>query len=62
MGAYTLQVELQGFKRAVQENINLEVGQKARIDLSLEVGAVTETVGVATAPPLLVLRKRLLVA
>lgn len=45
VGAYTLQVELQGFKKAVQENINLEVGQKARIDLSLEVGAVTESVG-----------------
>ena len=53
VGAYTLQVELQGFKRAVQENVNLEVGQKARIDFSLEVGAVTETVSVATAPPTL---------
>ena len=53
VGAYILQVELQGFKRAVQENVNLEVGQKARIDFSLEVGAVTETVSVATAPPTL---------
>ena len=53
VGAYTLQVELQGFKRAVQENVNLEVGQKARIDFSLEVGAVTETVSVVTAPPTL---------
>ena len=53
VGAYTLQVEQQGFKKAVQENVNLEVGQKARIDLSLEVGAVTETVSVTTAPPTL---------
>ena len=53
VGAYTMQVEIQGFKRAVQENVNLEVGQKARIDFTLEVGAVTETVSVVTAPPIL---------
>lgn len=53
VGAYTLKVELEGFKRAVQENINLEVGQKARIDVALEVGAVTESVVVATGPALL---------
>jgi hypothetical protein len=53
VGAYTLQVELQGFKKAVREEINLEVGQKARIDFALEVGAVTETVVVGSAPQLL---------
>ena len=36
VGAYTVQVELQGFKKSVREDINLEVGQKARIDFSLE--------------------------
>ncbi|MBA3569319.1 MAG: TonB-dependent receptor [Pyrinomonadaceae bacterium] len=51
--AYILEVELQGFKKAVHENVNLEVGQKARIDFSLEVGAVTEAVLVAMAPSLL---------
>src|SRR6266542_2704539 len=53
VGAYTVIVELPGFKKAVHENINLEVGQKARIDTSLEIGAVTETVTVATSPPTL---------
>ncbi|HEX9422587.1 MAG TPA: TonB-dependent receptor [Pyrinomonadaceae bacterium] len=53
VGAYTVIVELTGFKKAVHENINLEVGQKARIDTSLEIGAVTETVTVATSPPTL---------
>jgi hypothetical protein len=53
VGAYSLQVEQQGFKKAVQENFNLEVGQKARIDLALEVGAVSESVVVATSPALL---------
>ena len=53
VGAYTLTVETPGFKKAIHENINLEVGQKARIDFVVEVGAVTESVVVATAPPLL---------
>src|SRR6266567_91027 len=53
VGTYTLTIELSGFKKAVHENINLEVGQKARIDASLEVGSVSESVVVATAPPLL---------
>src|SRR5436190_23035395 len=53
VGTYTITIELAGFKKAVRENINLEVGQKARIDTSLEVGAVTESVVVGTAPQLL---------
>jgi hypothetical protein len=53
VGAYTLEVELQGFKKAVHENVNLEVGQKARLDFTLDVGALTETVSVAMAPPTL---------
>ena len=50
VGSYTMEVELPSFKKAVHENVNLEVGQKARIDFALDVGAVTETVSVATAP------------
>lgn len=50
VAAYTLEVELQGFKKAVHESVNLEVGQKARIDFTLEVGAVTEAVVVSAAP------------
>jgi hypothetical protein len=53
VGAYTVMVEHQGFKKALHENINLEVGQKARIDTILEVGAVSESVVVTTTPPLL---------
>src|SRR6266496_1419693 len=53
VGAYSVTVELQGFKRAVHESVNLEVGQKARLDTLLEVGAVSESVIVATSPPLL---------
>jgi hypothetical protein len=53
VGTYTVTIELPGFKKAVRENISLEVGQKARIDTSLEVGAVSETVVVGSAPQLL---------
>ncbi|MCA1850273.1 MAG: carboxypeptidase-like regulatory domain-containing protein, partial [Acidobacteria bacterium] len=53
VGAYTVTVEVEGFKKAVHENINLEVGQKARIDFPLEVGAVSETIVVSSAIPLL---------
>lgn len=53
VGAYTVTVELPGFKKSIRENINLEVGQKARIDTSLEVGAVSESVVVGSAPQLL---------
>ncbi len=53
VGAYTLEIELQGFKKTVHENVNLEVGQKARLDFTLEVGAVSEAVIVAMAAPLL---------
>jgi hypothetical protein len=53
VGTYTVTIELTGFKKAIRENINLEVGQKARIDTSLEVGTVTESVVVGSAPQLL---------
>ncbi|HEX8187771.1 MAG TPA: carboxypeptidase-like regulatory domain-containing protein, partial [Pyrinomonadaceae bacterium] len=48
-GDYTVTVERQGFKRVVLEGVKLEVGQKARVDAALEVGAVTETVTVTSA-------------
>jgi hypothetical protein len=53
VGVYSITVEAQGFKRTVHEAVNLEVGQKARLDTLLEVGAVSESVIVATSPPIL---------
>jgi hypothetical protein len=46
-------VEVPGFKRLVTNPITLEVNQIARIDLTLEVGAVAETVEVKDLAPLL---------
>jgi Carboxypeptidase regulatory-like domain/TonB dependent receptor/TonB-dependent Receptor Plug Domain len=53
VGKYTMEIEAQGYKRAVRENVVLEVGQKARIDFTLEVGALTETTTISAAAPIL---------
>jgi hypothetical protein len=50
---YTLTVEVPGFKRLATNIITLEVNQTARVDLALEVGAVTETLEVKDLAPLL---------
>lgn len=52
-GQYSLAVEVPGFKRLVTNAITLEVNQTARIDLTLEVGAVADTVEVKDLAPLL---------
>ena len=52
-GQYTLTAEMPGFKRLVTNAITLEVNQTARVDLTLEVGAVAETVEVKDLAPLL---------
>jgi hypothetical protein len=52
VGTYTVSAELQGFKAAVRQGIELEVNQTARIDLVLEVGTITEQVVVREPVPL----------
>jgi hypothetical protein len=52
-GVYTLTVTAQGFRQHSRENITLQVGQIAGIDVTLEVGAVTETVNVEATAALL---------
>ncbi len=51
-GVYSVTVEKEGFKRGVQNNVALEVDQKARTDFSLSLGNVAETVEVTAAAPL----------
>jgi Outer membrane receptor for ferrienterochelin and colicins len=53
VGTYSLRVEAKGFKTAVQSGITLEVNQRARLDVSMQVGGVSETVEVSGAAPLL---------
>ena len=52
-GIYNVSVESTGFKRSVSNNVTLDIDQKARVDFTLEVGGVSETVQVNTAPPLI---------
>jgi hypothetical protein len=51
-GAYTLTVDREGFKQAVQA-ITLEVGQQATLDLHLQVGSSSESVTVNAVGELL---------
>lgn len=52
-GAYKLTATADGFKSYARENVILQVGQIAGIDINLEVGAITETVEVTSQAALL---------
>ena len=52
-GTYRLTVEASGFKRHVHEGLILRTSEQPRIDIQLEVGAVTESVNVSGTAPLL---------
>ena len=51
-GEYTVAVEVTGFKRNVQTGIILQIAETSRLDIPLEVGAVTEEVSVVSQAPL----------
>lgn len=52
-GRYSLTVEAKGFKKSQRDPFNLEVAQVLGIDITLEIGSITETVEVKTEVPLL---------
>jgi hypothetical protein len=52
-GAYSVSAEKQGFNAITKTGIALQVDQTARIDLTLQVGTVTQRVNVKTQTPLL---------
>lgn len=53
IGSYSITVEMQGFRSYVREALVLSTGQALSLDVSLEIGAVTETVIVTDQAPLL---------
>ncbi len=53
IGQYEVGVEAQGFKKFLRSGIVLEAGSSTRIDVVLEVGALTQQVEVTAASPLL---------
>lgn len=52
-GSYQITAARSGFRQVVFRNFVLQVGQSARLDLTMEVGAVEQTVEVTGAIPLL---------
>ena len=53
VGIYEVAAELQGFRRTVRANVQLNVQTRAQVDLQLSVGAVTEQVTVTGRSELL---------
>ena len=52
-GIYNLSAEAPGFRKTVQNNIELQVNQRADVDIQMQLGQLTETVEVTGAAPLL---------
>src|SRR3954468_10015055 len=52
-GTYAIAAELSGFKKAVRQNLQVTVGEKLGVDVTLEVGTMSETVAVTAESPLL---------
>jgi hypothetical protein len=48
-GAYEVSVEVTGFKKAVIPTVTVTVGQRADLDIALEIGAITDVVTVTGA-------------
>ncbi len=46
IGSYQVSAEVQGFSKALADNIQVSVGARQRVDIALKAGAVTETVTV----------------
>ncbi|MGH9376252.1 MAG: carboxypeptidase regulatory-like domain-containing protein [Terriglobia bacterium] len=56
VAAYTLSIDSQGFKQAIQSNIMVHAGNQLRQDFTLEVGGKIQTVTVQATPTLLQLQ------
>lgn len=52
-GRYSVSGELTGFKKVVRQNVRVDVNTTMRVDMTLEVGAMTEEVTVAVETPVL---------
>jgi len=52
IGRYRVEAEMAGFRKFIQQGIQLSVNQNARVDLKLEVGALSQEVKVTGGAPL----------
>ena len=56
-GSYNVKAELTGFRPAIQGNVVVSADVTSRVDLKLEIGALSEDVVVTGGAPLLVIAK-----
>src|SRR5262245_53523293 len=47
LGAYRVEAERSGFRKLVRDGISLELNQRSKLDLTLQVGNVSETIEVS---------------
>jgi hypothetical protein len=52
VGTYSIDVDAAGFKKYLQKNLQLTVDQTLTVDVTLEIGAESQTITVTEAPPL----------
>ena len=52
-GTYTVEAELQGFKKMARQGVKVDVNTTVRVDLALSVGQMTEEVTVSAETPAL---------
>lgn len=52
IGRYSVQAEVQGFRKFTQQGVQLSVNQNGRVDIRLEVGALSQEVMVSGGAPL----------
>src|SRR5437867_9133833 len=52
-GLYTVTAELQGFRKYSQDGVQLEVGQTVTLNMTMQVGSISETVTVIGESPLI---------
>src|SRR4051812_24772399 len=50
-GDYVITVEATGFKKLVQKGLTLQINQQAQLNLTLQVGQVTEEISVTAQAP-----------
>ncbi len=53
IGTYTVQASFKGFQQAVHKDVVVQVTQQVAVNFTLQPGAVTQTIQVTAAPPLL---------
>ena len=52
-GTYSFHIQKEGFRAITQAGVSLEIGQTLQLDFTLQVGEMTQSIDVQSAPPLL---------